>query len=82
MAGKSWQPGHEASHRKWEQAPVTLNKQWKEGGKGWGKLPGWRAPTPHNTTSTCSKYTLKVHASTCMEFQCMHALENSDALCC
>ena len=40
MAGKSWQPGHEASHRKWEQAPVTLNKQWKEGGKEWGKLPG------------------------------------------
>ena len=23
-----------------KQAPITLNKHWKEGGKGWGKLPG------------------------------------------
>ena len=55
-AGKSWQPSHEPPHRKGKQAPVTVNKQWKEGEKDWGKLPGWRAPTPHNTASSCSKH--------------------------
>ena len=40
MAGKSWQPSHEPPHRKGKQASATPNKQWKEGGKGWGKLPG------------------------------------------
>ena len=34
MAGKSWEPSHELSGRKGKQAPVTLNKQWKEGRKG------------------------------------------------
>ena len=38
MAGKSWQPSHEPP--KGKQVPVTLNKQWNEGRKGWGKLPG------------------------------------------
>ena len=40
MAGKSWQPSHESPHRKGKQVPVTLDKQWKEGEKGWAKLPG------------------------------------------
>ncbi|RMX47678.1 hypothetical protein pdam_00013615 [Pocillopora damicornis] len=35
MAGKSWQPSRESSHRKGKQTPITLNKQWKEGGKGY-----------------------------------------------
>ena len=39
MAGKSWQPSHEPPHRKGKKASATPNKQWKEGGKGWGKLP-------------------------------------------
>ena len=34
MAGKSWQPNHGPPHRKGKQAPVAMNKQWKEGGKG------------------------------------------------
>ncbi|RMX41256.1 hypothetical protein pdam_00012369 [Pocillopora damicornis] len=34
MAGKSWQPSRESPHRKGRQAPITLSKQWKEGGKG------------------------------------------------
>ena len=34
MAGKSWQPSHESPHRKGKQAPITLNKQWKEEGRG------------------------------------------------
>ena len=34
MAGKSWQPSCESPHRKGKQAPITLNKQWKEGGRG------------------------------------------------
>ena len=33
MAGKSRQLSHELSGRKGKQAPVTLNKQWKEGRK-------------------------------------------------
>ena len=37
MAGKTWQPSHEPPHRKGEQVPVTLSRQWKEGGNGWGK---------------------------------------------
>ena len=40
IAGKSWHPSHEPPHKKGQQVPVTLNEQWKEGGKGWGKLPG------------------------------------------
>ena len=40
MAGKSWQPSHEPPHRKGKQALVILNKEWKEVGKGWGKLLG------------------------------------------
>ena len=56
MTGKSWQPSHESPHRKGRQAPITLNKQWKEGGKGWGKLPGWWAGTPYNAASSYSKH--------------------------
>ena len=44
MAGKSWQPSHEPPHRKGKQAPITLKKQWKEGGNGWGKLPREELP--------------------------------------
>ena len=33
-ASKSLQPSNEPPHRKGKQAPVTLNKQWKEGRKG------------------------------------------------
>lgn len=36
MACKSWQPSHEPPHRKGKQAPVTLNKQCKEGGNEGG----------------------------------------------
>ena len=56
-AGKSWQPSHEPPHRKGKQASVTVNKQWKEGEKGWGKLPDEELPL---------LTTLQVHAqSTC-----------------
>ena len=34
MAGKSWQPSHKGPHRKGKQAPIMLNKQWKEVGRG------------------------------------------------
>ncbi|CAH3132137.1 unnamed protein product [Pocillopora meandrina] len=37
IAGKSWQPSYEPQHRKGEQAPVILNRQWRGGGNGWGK---------------------------------------------
>ena len=53
MAGKSWQSSHEPPHGKVKKAPITLNKQWKEGGKGWGKLPGQWAATPNNAESSC-----------------------------
>ena len=53
MAGKSWQSSHEPPPRKVKKAPITLNKQWKEGGKGWGKLPGQWAATPNNAESSC-----------------------------
>ena len=36
MAGKFWQPSHYEEH-----APVTLLKQWKEGGKGDGRGTAW-----------------------------------------
>ena len=58
MAGKSWQPSHESPHKKGKQAPITLNKQRKEEGKGWGKLPGQSADTsPHNAASSHSRHT-------------------------
>ena len=56
MVGTSWQPSHEPSHRQWKQVPVTLNKQWKEGGKGCGKLPRQCAATPNNSESSGSKH--------------------------
>ena len=60
MAGKSWQPGHDASHRKWEQAPVTLNKHGKREGRGGGncldkELPLLTTLQVH-AQSTRSKY--------------------------
>ena len=47
MAGKSWQPSDEPPHSKRTQTPVTLLKQWKEGGKAvGGELPArWAATT-------------------------------------
>ena len=56
MAGKSWQLSHEPPCRKGKKAPITLKKQWKEGGKGWGKLPGWWAVTPNNAANTHLKH--------------------------
>ena len=56
MAGKSWQSSHEPPPRKVKKAPITLNKQWKEGGKGWGKLPGQWAATPNNAESSYWKH--------------------------
>ena len=57
LPGKSWQPSHEPPRRKGKQAPITLNKQWKEGGNGWGKLPRQRVAIPHSASSTRSKHT-------------------------
>ena len=57
LPGKSWQPSHEPPHRKGKQAPITLNKHWKEGGNGWGKLPGQRVAISHSASSTLSKQT-------------------------
>ena len=48
---------HGAPYRKGTQVPVTLNKQWKEGGKGWRKLSGKLAATPHSAASSHSKRT-------------------------
>ena len=72
MAGKSWQPSHEPPCRKGKKAPITLKKQWKEGGKGWGKLPGWWAVTPNNAANTHLK-----HMQECLQWRAhgiqMHA---------
>ena len=56
MAGKSWQPSHEPPCRKGKKAPITLKKQWKEGGKGWETA--WMMSC---YTKQCCKYTLKAH---------------------
>ena len=64
MAGKSWQPSHEPPCRKLKKAPITLKKQWKEGGKGWGKLPGWLAVTPNNAANTRFK-----HMQECLQWR-------------
>ena len=48
---------HGAPYRKGTQVTVTLNKQWKEGGKGWRKLSGKLAATPHSAASSHSKRT-------------------------
>ena len=48
---------HGVPYRKRIQVPVTLNKQWKEGGKGWRKLSGKLAATPHSAASSHSKRT-------------------------
>ena len=64
MAGKSWQPSHEPPCRKGKKAPITLKKQWKEGGKGWGKLPGWWAVTSNNAANTCLK-----HMQECLQWR-------------
>ena len=66
IADKSWQPRPEPPHKKGKQAPVTLNKQWKEGGEGWGKLPRWWAGTPHNAASSRSKHTQELHLTTAL----------------
>ena len=72
MAGKSWQPSHEPPCRKGKKAPITLKKQWKEGGKGWEKLPGWWAVTPNNAANTHLK-----HMQECLQWRAhgiqMHA---------
>ena len=72
MAGKSWQLSHEPPCRKGKKAPITLKKQWKEGGKGWGKLPGWWAVTPNNAANTRLK-----HIQECLQWRAhgiqMHA---------
>ena len=47
---------HGAPYRKGTQVPVTLNEQWKEGGKGWRKLSGKLAATPHSAASSHSKH--------------------------
>ena len=88
MAGKSWQLSHKPPHRKGKQTPVTLNKQWKERGKGWrnclnNKL-SLQIILKVCTQSTCKKPLNKEH----MEFPCMciyknHGLpESAKALCC
>ena len=64
MAGKSWQLSHEPPCRKGKKAPITLKKQWKEGGKGWGKLPGWWAVTPNNAANTHLK-----HMQECLQWR-------------
>ena len=65
MAGKSWQPSHEAPL-------VTLLKQWKEGEKGvGGNCPGDELPHYKNAR----KHLLYVHHATIhehVEFQHMH----------
>ena len=48
---------HGTPYRKGTQVPITLNKQWKEGGKGWIKLSGKLAATPHSAASSHSKHT-------------------------
>ena len=64
MAGKSWQLSHEPPCRKGKKAPITLKKQWKEGGKGWEKLPGWWAVTPNNAANTHLK-----HMQECLQWR-------------
>ena len=64
MAGKSWQLSHEPPCRKGKKAPITLKKQWKEGGKGWGKLPGWWAVTPNTAANTHLK-----HMQECLQWR-------------
>ena len=63
MAGRFWQPNHEPPYKKGKQAPITLSKQWKEGGKGWGKLPGQLAATmlQVHTQSIGKNTSKKVH---------------------
>ena len=75
MTGKSRQPSPEPSGRKGKQAPVTLNKQWKEGGKG---CLDYELPL-QTMLNTSNKER--------MEFQCVlvskncSLQENTDALC-
>ena len=53
LAIQPWAPTQER-----KQVPITLNKQWKEGGKGCGNLPGqWVDTSPHNAASSHSRHT-------------------------
>ena len=72
MAGKSWQPSRESPHRKGRQAPITLSKQWKEGGKGGencldDELALLTMLQVHSQ-STCKNASNEEH----MELSCMH----------
>ena len=55
LANHGTQPWDPIQER--DTVPITLNKQWKEGGKGWRKLSGKLAATPHSAASSHSKHT-------------------------
>ena len=91
MAGKSWQPSHEPPNREGEQAPLTMNKQWKEGGNGWGRTAWMKSchSSQVHAQSTCSKYMQehlqgRAHGIPAQSHICKKPLtnKNANALCC